>query len=363
MRKIDSVWKDLYEGYLNVRKDQQKLEQKWKRALKVAGKRKYQREHQDWLGKLAFERNRYHTAKIVCTILFLITAIGAVFLSMFSFAFGLAFPTWGTTIFIWILLIGILLVQKLVINNIEKKPPIKFEDSQKLLDIVDVWWNRLRPPPIQINEYGDEGEKELLDILERKLPNSWVALRQYKARQKLDADILILGPNGIWLFESKFNRGKIICRNGDWTHEKIYFEEGGKKVKERKTKRPYDKQWLAEKRSIVETIMRRVPKDMRWVANEIKGGIAFTHSDIFLDIDQSCQVEYGVIPYWVKMITTSQKIPNLTMDILLHVTEAVSEYSSQLSANINRKSAKQLAIVIYNKADEQEIPAFIRANV
>jgi len=363
MRKIDSMWQDLHEGYQSVRIYQRKLELRWARALKVAEKRKYQREYQEWLENLSFERKRFRTVTIFSIILTLTIFLCAGISSIFSLAFGLAFPIWGTAFFILLILVGTLLIQKLVIGNLERKPPVKADASKKISDIVTVWWNRLKPPPIQIVEYGDEGEMKLLDILESKLPHDWIALHQYKTGRNLDADILVLGTNGVWLLESKFNKGTITCRNGKWMHEKRYFEEGGKEVVKRDVKRPYDQQWLAEKESIVETIMRRVPKDMRWVANEIRGGIVFTHDNITLDIDQSCQVDYGMTSYWVKKISNSPKSPKLTMDVLLHVAEAISEYASQLSEESNRQSAKQLAVAIYNKANEKEIPAFIRANI
>lgn len=231
----------------------------------------------------------------------------------------------------------------------------------ELLNILDVWWKGLKPPPIQIIKDGDEGEKALLDALDRQLSNRFIALHQYMVRQNLDADVLLLGPNGIWLLESKFNSGTIICHNGEWKQRKRYFETGGKEVLETKSKNPYDKQWLREKEAIAQTILHRLPRDMHWVIDEIKGGIVFTH-EVTLKIDQSCQVEYGMIPDWVKKISTCPAVPNLTMEILLCIVDAVLEYAEQISDGNGHKSAKQLAIHVFNNA-EADIPRFIRANI
>ena len=363
MRKIDSVWNDLHEGYQNVRKYQQKIDLRWARALKVTGKRKYQKEYQEWANKLAFEKKRFWTITIIVVLLAFAVILCAGVSSIFSLAFGLAFLTWGAALFILMILAGALLTQKLVIYNLEKKPPSKSDNNMGISDLETAWWNQLKPPPIQIIEFGDEGEKKLLEIMEGKLPHNWIALHQYKTRKKLDADILVLGSNGIWLLESKYNSGKITCKDGEWHHEKNYFEPGGKEVTKSEIKRPYDQQWLAEKSSIVETIMRRAPKEVRWTANEIRGGIVFTHENITLDIDQSCKVEYGEISYWTRKIMNSPKNSHLTTDVILQVVEAISEYANQLSEGDDRKSANQLAIAIYNRKDQKEIPEFIRSSI
>jgi hypothetical protein len=190
----------------------------------------------------------------------------------------------------------------------------------------------------------------------------FLALHGYMAKKNLDADIIVLGPTGFWLLESKFNSGTIYCINGKWWQEKEYYEEGGTPATEKKQKRPYDLQWLDEKKEIVETIFRRVPQDMLWVLDTINGGIAFTHKEVNLDIDQSCKVEYGGISYWVKKISTGSTISNFTTGVQLQVVEALSDFASQVTQNTNRKSAKQLAVDIYNNA-EQEIISFVKSNV
>lgn len=308
--------------------------------------------------KLAVQRTQYRAMMFLFPAGLVVLASCAVFSSVLPFVL----ITWATTFFISLALAGILLVQKLVINNLEKRPPVKPADGQKLLNVAEAWWNGLKPPPIEIRKDGDEGEKALLEALGTRLSNRYIALHQYMVRQNLDADVLILGPNGIWLLESKFNSGTIICRNGEWTQEKYYYEPGGKQAFKRVPKRPYDKQWLAEKNSIVQTITRRLPQDMHWVIQEIRGGIVFTHNEVTLDIDRSCQVEYGLIPGWVKKITTSPVIPNLTTEILLCIVDAVLEYANQISAENGHKSAKQLAITLHTKT-EAEIPAFVKANL
>jgi hypothetical protein len=97
---------------------------------------------------------------------------------------------------------------------------------------------------------------------------------------------------------------------------------------------------------------------MRWFLDVIKGGIAFTHGDVNLDIDQSCKVAYGGISYWTKKISASPIVSNFTLSVQLQVVDAISDFASQVTQNNERKSSKQLAINVINNA-EQEIINFL----
>ncbi len=362
MRRIGSSWKELYAGYLLTNKAQSVLELRWKRALQVAEKRKYQRRLEEWEKEIVFERKRYANITLICTIFILLIIVCAIPSSLAFAVFGGALPIWGIAFFLITIAIGMIFAQGLVVHNLEKKIPVKGAEGKKLLDIVDEWWQELEPPPFKIQKYGDEGEKNLLDALRRKLPDSFFALHSLMTRKNLDADIIVLGPTGFWLLESKFNSGTIYCENGEWSQEKTYYEPGGKQVTKKDPKRPYDLQWLDEKKEIVETISRQVPQDMLWVLDTIKGGIAFTYNEVNLDIDQTCKASYGRISGWTKRISTSPTISNFTTGVQLQVVDALSDFASQVTQNNDRKSAKQLAINICNNA-EQEIISFVKANV
>jgi hypothetical protein len=150
---------------------------------------------------------------------------------------------------------------------------------------------------MEIKVDGDKGEKALLDALKSRLPNQFIALHQVMVLRNLDADVVVLGPSGIWLLESKYLSGKVICRNGEWSQEKRYYKRGGIPAKEILPWKPYDEQWLREKESVAQTIARRMPQEMHWLVNEIRGGLVFTHPRVTLEIDPSCRVEYGSISY------------------------------------------------------------------
>ncbi len=358
MRKISPVWKGLYDGYLSVRKSQQQLESEWARAIRIAERRIHQRKVKAWSAKVASELRRQRLLKIITPIVFVVLCSCALLSSLLPFSL----LSWGLAIILSLVMLGLLLVQTARIEKLEKNPPPQTTDGRKVLNITEKWWDNLKPPPLEIKVDGDQGEKVLLDGLEKRLSNEYIALHQVMVLRNLDADVIVLGPNGIWLLESKYHSGKIICRNGEWSQEKRYYGRGGIPKKEILPREPYDEQWLREKGSVAQTITRRMPRDMHWLGDEIRGGLVFTHNHVTLEIDQSCQVEYGSIPYWVKKISSSPAVPAITTEILLCLVDALLEYANEISAENSDQSAKQLAIDIYNSA-ESEIPAFVKANL
>jgi nuclease-like protein len=270
--------------------------------------------------------------------------------------------SWGAAIFVSFLMLVVLLGQTAVIERLEKNPPPRTADGRKYLNITDKWWEQLKPPPLEIKVDGDRGEKALLEGLEKQLSNQYIALHQIMVMRNLDADVVVLGPNGIWLLESKYHGGKVICRNGEWTQEKRYYGRGGIPKRETLPRDPYDEQWLREKESIARTLTRRLPQEMHWLTNEIRGGLVFTHPHVILEIDSSCRVKYGNIPYWIQKINSSPAVPNLTTEIILCIVDALLEYANEISPENSDQSAKQLAEDIHQKY-ENETPAFIKANL
>ena len=358
MRKIGPVWTGLYQGYLSVRKSQRLLELEWTRAIKIAEKRIHQRKVQAWSAKIASELRRQRLLKVLTPVIFVLLCSCALFSSLLPFAF----LSWGAAIFLSVVMLAVLLGQTAVVEKLEKSPPAKTADGWKYLSLTEHWWADLTPPPLEIKVQGDKGEKTLLDGLEKRLPNEFIVLHQYLVQRSLDADVVVLGPNGIWLLESKYHSGKVICRNGEWSQEKSYFGPGGIPKKEILPRDPYDGQWLREKESVATTIARRLPQEMHWLTNQLRGGLVFTHPKVSLEIDPSCRVEYGSISDWVKRISTSPAVPNMTTEVILCVVDALHEYAREISTENGDRSAEHLAVDLYQRA-ENEIPVFVKANL
>jgi hypothetical protein len=358
MRKISPAWKDLQQGYLGIARSQRLLELEWARAIKVAERRIHQRQVQAWSVKVAVELRRQQTLKILTPIVFVLLCSCALISTLLPF--GLL--SWGMAMILSLAMLGGLILQTARIEKLEKNPPPKTGEGRKTLNITEKWWEGLKPPPLEIKADGDKGEQALLDTLGKQLSNQYIALHQVMGLRNLDADVVVLGPNGIWLLESKYHSGKVICRNGEWSQEKRFYRRRGIPKKEILPRDPYDEQWLREKESVAATITRRLPQDLHWLVNELRGGLVFTHPHVALEIDPSCRVEYGSIAYWVKKISSSPAVPNMNTEVLLCLVDALRQYANELEAQTSDRSAGQLAADIYNSA-ESEIPAFVKANL
>ena len=96
------------------------------------------------------------------------------------------------------------------------------------LDLERGWWRILCSSPIPIEyAHGDKGEEELVTRLANRLPDDHYCIKKLMVGKHLDADIVVVGPSGIWVLESKYINGTIRVRNGNWSKAKEYFGPGG----------------------------------------------------------------------------------------------------------------------------------------
>ena len=122
-------------------------------------------------------------------------------------------------------------------------------------DLSGRWWGTVsargpsvrRPgPALEARGYGDQGEEALVAYLSKSLPGDYVALRGPLVARNLDADLVVVGPTGVWVYEVKHWSGEITCRGGQWRRTKTYRERGGRLVREVQGIRPFDGQWAKE---------------------------------------------------------------------------------------------------------------------
>lgn len=72
---------------------------------------------------------------------------------------------------------------------------------------------------IQQNMAGAQGEEILVDGL-AELSDEWVLLRGYRNRRG-EADVVLVGPSGIWVVEVKYSRVRLVVDDGGWWYEKL----------------------------------------------------------------------------------------------------------------------------------------------
>jgi hypothetical protein len=217
------------------------------------------------------------------------------------------------------------------------------------LDIITPWWKALGIQEQPERGYGLEGVSNLLEELTKKLPDHFITFQELLVTQSLDADVLVLGPNGIWVLESKFWAGQVVCRKGTWYQVKDVYQRGGavdKKVTSYGINP--DDQWLREQSMVVETLRRRVP-DHAFLLKHVRGGLVFSHPEVELLIDNSCKVQWGKVDNWAETILHNKSIRQFTPEIQLEVADAILTFANIVDkVSPQRSSAAYLAQRIFN---------------
>jgi hypothetical protein len=143
-------------------------------------------------------------------------------------------------------------------------------------------------PTFSARAYGDEGEAAFVSYLAGALPEEYVAINGLLVARHLDADVILVGPTGIWVYEVKHWSSEIICQDGQWRRIKTYRQPGGRLVQEHEMLRPFDKQWLREANAVKETLRRRLPQHPN-LHEYVGGGLVFTHGGSSFSADNTCK--------------------------------------------------------------------------
>jgi hypothetical protein len=395
MRTIANQWSNLAKGYLELERLQAELRHEWEKPLENARQLRFQQERMTWdekRRKLETENQHYHkryhqemtqwriqletysreleewkilqneiTREQNKLTLYLI--FGGLLAVMLIFSL-LGIPLSLVPIYFMVRQYQKMkhLREQCPPQPRPPKKPQPFDYETKLgrrptfqttpsvpLEILDSWWSALEIQEKPERGYGLEGVANLLEELTQKLPNSFITFQELLVTQSLDADVLVLGPNGIWVLESKFWAGQVVCRKGTWYQVKDIYQRGGtpdKKVTSYGINP--DDQWLREQSMVIETLRRRVPEHI-WLQKSVKGGLVFTHPDVELLIDNSCKVQWGSVGDWAKRILESKPIHHFTPEIQLEVADAILTFASIVGNDSpQRTSAASLAQKIYN---------------
>lgn len=213
--------------------------------------------------------------------------------------------------------------------------------SDPLPDLSDLsgrWWGtisrgallvRSSETTLPARRYGDKGEVAFIFHLTGELPEDYVAVRGLMVAQNLDADVIVTGPTGIWVYEVKNWSGMITCEAGQWRRLKTYHAPGGRLVQTDEVLRPFDKQWVKEADAVKETLRRRLPRYSNLHAS-VRGGLIFTHERLSFFADGSCKAWVWTPSSCLEALSGSSEIPDFTMRKRLRVIDALFEWSDRI---------------------------------
>jgi hypothetical protein len=358
MRAINPEWHELAKGYRLITQLEPALQNRFMRPLKIAQRRKSGKVAAEWQAKSISEDGALKTLRSASLAVVGVVTLLSVALLLFGYGLlavildGLAFIAARRIVSQKSRSVTMLRAQKPAPENEEPVP----------LDILRQWWQTIAfVPPRSIEKLGDIGEREFLAMLQSRLPDTYCAVTNVLVARNLDADMVLVGPTGIWILESKYWSGKIKVRQGIWRRTKTYYEPGGTLANKEEDLESFALQWAREMNAVVKIITTKLPS-LSWLAFSIEGGLVFTHPDVELDIDDSCRVAYGKVDYWVEQILDHALIPDLsTEESQLQIIDVLVSSGDTFKANQSRSSASALAQTLYDST-AQKAEAFVAEN-
>lgn len=200
------------------------------------------------------------------------------------------------------------------------------------------------------NDYGRRGESNIMDALwtwsRFDFDVEFICIKGAMVEESLDADVLFVGPPGIWVLESKYIRGRIERRPSGWYRTKTYHERGGYLVHEEDFLGDIEDQWIREKNSVIRTL-KDIPS-INHPEQLVKGGIVFSHRNSSIYYDSPPSVEAGRLPYWKKSIMKDQSLTLLSSEQVMKVVDSLLERSRKYNHQTTR-SAVDIAIESYEE--------------
>ena len=229
------------------------------------------------------------------------------------------------------------------------------EDAPSL-DICRQWWQHITSvAPKLAEKAGDRGEWQLLSCLRSKLPDTYCALAQILVARRLDADVIVIGPSGIWVLESKYWSGKITEQLGQWHQTKTYHQRGGMLTSEDKEVPAFDLQWRREYNAVVNLVAAKFPQ----FGLDIDGGLAFTKPNVELEIDDTSRATYDNAEGWAGRILSRAAILDLSTEVQLQISDALLQSHDYFDEDRPaRSSAFDLANALY-EIIVQEVKTFV----
>lgn len=320
MRSIGPEWRNLAEGLLCVETLEAQFRAEWNSRLERAWEKRNEIERRR-------AREQGYAALITASVVALLLSVVTLILLLFSPLEVVA------TVFVLALMLPVIL--GLYGGWSFFHTPDAFLVSS---DLSGQWWRTIsgHTPPVlrsgpvlPARRYGDEGEEAFVSHLAGALPPGYVAVRGLLVTRNLDADVIVVGPTGIWIYEVKHWSGEITCERGEWRRTKTYRERGGRLVRELEVLRPFDRQWAKEAGTVKETLRRRLPKCQN-LPVAVDGGLIFTHGRFSFHADGSCKAWVGMPRSCVGTLSDSSEISDLTMEKRLRVLDALLAWSDRL---------------------------------
>ncbi len=319
MRNIGPDWRSLAEGHLYVEALEAQFRAEWSPRIEEAWRKRSEAEKQKY-------RRRGRVALGAATVLALLFVGVALVLLLLSSAASSVVFTLAIVVPAPVALVGGLFF----LHTTEPLPDPS--------DVSARWWRtiergassvRAATPNQPARYYGDVGEVAFLSRLSGTLPDGYVAVRGLLVNRHLDADVVVVGPMGVGVYEVKNWTGQLFCQDGQWHRIRTYRGPGGDFVREYEEIKPFDRQWIKEAGAVKEALRLGFP-EYRTLHGAVGGGIVFTHEGASFSGDGSCRARVYKPGSCAEALLRAPAAPDFTMEKRLRVVDALLRWSDRL---------------------------------
>lgn len=370
---ISEKYADLLNGYAKIRELENALVNDFFDALRCfieTVEQEYRREIEQWREtrkQVSAELNRKRRAQNLALVFVFASFLGDCVLVDLLQNIS---PGWGHSVgvVLFIVLLVVLIAGTALIfivghdiYSLEKRKGVSSpkpispleslgENPWEWLHLEKQWIREIgRVGDLSDRDAGFMGESRLMECLAGILPNEYLGIRRVLVTPSLDIDVLLIGPTGIWILESKYVSGRITVEEGVWTRYKEYYLPGGILAHKVDTFEPFDKQWLREKEAVEHIITKRLPlKLLRHLdisTNIIKGGIVLTHPKSNF-VGHSPRVMVGDVRFWCNQISHSPHIISLSRQDLFQIADI---FINKFAQRQERLSSVSLAVTLFEE--------------
>lgn len=345
MRIIHPEWTNLSKGYRAARDlEQQALKNwqtAWKKSVEFARQQGLKRASAAIQAQIHLEKRTLRLVLVLLAVVVLFMAVLSALIETYPQLRFFLLPI-GVIHFIQSLILILPIAEKLLAIAALRKIQPPPEEPQASLDITEQWWQAISSgDALENGDSAEAGQIAFLKYLSQQLPDDYFAARSPFLQSSLNVDVLVIGPTGIWLFETRHWRGRVICRGGIWQREPA------PNAPLESLTTPLDQSWLAGRKTIEQTLSSKLARTANLGAL-IHGGLVFTHPDVQVQVDSSSKVQAGTPPQWVHRIQGAPPLTQFSTEVQLLVLDILLDYA--LSLYVTRpvvQSAVDLAKMLY----------------
>lgn len=351
MRIINPEWTHLSKGYQAARAlEQQALknwETTWGRSVEFARAQGLKHAAAALQSQIRIEKRTLRIVLVLLAGVLLLMAVIAALIESYPQLRWFLLPAGGINLIQALILVLPIAEKVLAIAALKKIQPLP-EEPQTSLDLTEQWWQAISSQDVlEISDSDEAGQISFLRYLAEHLPDDYFAVRSPFLQSSLNVDVLVIGPTGIWLFETRHWRGRVICRGGIWQREPA------PDAPLESLTTPLEQSWLAGRKIIEQTLSLKMARHVNFGAL-IRGGLVFTHPQVQVQVDSSSKVQVGTPPQWLQRIRRTSHLAQFSTEIQLLVLDVLLEYA--LSLYVTRplvRSAVELAKTLYGDLLEQ----------